>query len=641
MLVYTTPESAMQTIWNRVAQAGNPCGCASCLFKISRPNHIANSAVKRPGRYLTSSTLLYSGIFAAAATTDAHVKKQRRLQWDDAIAAVQHELAVSPKACREECCDETGALNDESGLNPLDALFEHVKHGREGAIWAENTGRPFDQKAFPPQSIYATANFRQRHRRLWTAKKLHLTGLNMDKLLLRSLLWLDKQDLLANILTEDFSPDFGQLIMRPRSELELLLSDLDRRIRSTKAMPPTSRPEEFSPQRSILSTFIQDPQGDYLQEAYQSSKRLIKRVESFQKGENDGTHLLLGMLDEITRSSAPPRLKTMSIFIDVLSTNGFNPHLTELAIRALRASHYRVDERNMVSILNHYTRTNNYPRFCHYIEAMQGMHGGMHLARDDIAFPELAEGRLFFEDRFGKTKLIQKHTPNPHVFSAVIKGMLHFKGFEGALGLCEKMGEEGWGLSMRGMTPLLRDCARRADWTSGLAIWHQIRQVQAKSYMTGKAEKIQSWTYATMLRLCQVCKKDKDYGEILIMASKARWKEEDLMRQIGTLARRDEHGDTPESQALVEDDPSEEAGSTVLSHSGQEQPSTQTEPERMDVPPLHVPSPSQARREIRPVLSRIDSTFLSYRIKYDTRQYQHGPEHDQLHGLDYRTMAVT
>ena len=43
-------------------------------------------------RYWTSSTIWYSGIFAAAATLDAGVKIQRREKWDMAIAEVKQEL---------------------------------------------------------------------------------------------------------------------------------------------------------------------------------------------------------------------------------------------------------------------------------------------------------------------------------------------------------------------------------------------------------------------------------------------------------------------------------------------------------------------------------------------------------------------
>ncbi|EME78378.1 uncharacterized protein MYCFIDRAFT_216622 [Pseudocercospora fijiensis CIRAD86] len=84
----------MQTIWTRVAQVRGSCRCPQCRHaaqRVSRSAGTANANAIRP-QYWTSSTLWYSGIFAAAATFDASVKQRRREQWDQAIADVKQEL---------------------------------------------------------------------------------------------------------------------------------------------------------------------------------------------------------------------------------------------------------------------------------------------------------------------------------------------------------------------------------------------------------------------------------------------------------------------------------------------------------------------------------------------------------------------
>ncbi|KAI7122314.1 hypothetical protein KC352_g32755 [Hortaea werneckii] len=84
--------------------------------------------------------------------------------------------------------------------------------------------------------------------------------------------------------------------------------------------------------------------------------------------------------------------------------------------------------------------------------------------------------------------------------------MLKFSGFETALGICERMGQEGWGLCMSGLTPLLKDCARHGDWESGIAVWDQIQALKKKSTRRqGKtlvSEVVGLDAYAAMLRLC-------------------------------------------------------------------------------------------------------------------------------------------
>ena len=86
----------MQTLWSRIAQsgaAGSACKCPQCLtFAGGLTRRVGAGASRRTPKYLTSSTLWYSGIFAAAATLDAGAKVRRREKWDRAIAEVRQEL---------------------------------------------------------------------------------------------------------------------------------------------------------------------------------------------------------------------------------------------------------------------------------------------------------------------------------------------------------------------------------------------------------------------------------------------------------------------------------------------------------------------------------------------------------------------
>ena len=91
----------MQFLFTRLAQArgSHTCRCPQCLTSASATSatisrRAAATATRRVPRYLTSSTLWYSGIFAAAATFDAGAKRQRREKWDRAIADVKGDLEI-------------------------------------------------------------------------------------------------------------------------------------------------------------------------------------------------------------------------------------------------------------------------------------------------------------------------------------------------------------------------------------------------------------------------------------------------------------------------------------------------------------------------------------------------------------------
>ena len=85
--------------------------------------------------------------------------------------------------------------------------------------------------------------------------------------------------------------------------------------------------------------------------------------------------------------------------------------------------------------------------------------------------------------------------------------MIKFGGFDTALDVCKNMGEQGWGLCMSGLAPLLHDCAEREDWQSGVAVWQQIKQLETRSRRKAgrerhQMERIPMGVFASMLRLC-------------------------------------------------------------------------------------------------------------------------------------------
>ncbi|KAL3472116.1 hypothetical protein BJX99DRAFT_236135 [Aspergillus californicus] len=84
----------MQRIWSRSAPAGPASHCVSCLSTAAEgvASRATSAASKRRLRIGNSVTALYTSIFAAAALADARAKGNRRIEWDEKIAAVKEEV---------------------------------------------------------------------------------------------------------------------------------------------------------------------------------------------------------------------------------------------------------------------------------------------------------------------------------------------------------------------------------------------------------------------------------------------------------------------------------------------------------------------------------------------------------------------
>ncbi|KAG9898243.1 hypothetical protein KCU94_g9724, partial [Aureobasidium melanogenum] len=94
------------------------------------------------------------------------------------------------------------------------------------------------------------------------------------------------------------------------------------------------------------------------------------------------------------------------------------------------------------------------------------------------------------------------------------------------------MRREGWGLSIRGLTPLLDDRARNADYKLGCQIWDLIKMLQAESKAKGNQERLFARTYSAMLRLCSACNDMPRFDEILREARTAKYEHKDLLRMF-------------------------------------------------------------------------------------------------------------
>ncbi|KAK5165234.1 uncharacterized protein LTR77_009332 [Saxophila tyrrhenica] len=550
----------MQTIWSRVAQTRGTCKCPQCLSYANGVTRRATaSATRRTPKYLTSSTLWYSGIFAAAATFDAGVKKKRREQWDRAIGDLRQELG-QPERAREEVLVEERRQDEEQELELEEGLGQAVEVGEEAiagyepfgsaaedgnvfrdvdpedskAEWATNTGPPLDTFNLPPQSIYATDERRSQAKlRRWTTKKILTVQGSTEKFLGQLLLELQRRGWSAEA-AQAVPENFAQLILQNQGDLEQHYRETCARLRVTKRVDePYLHPADFNelvdreagPRRedTQICRFGQDGLGGHHITTRWLNSSLQSLFEQYVKADIQTPTLLAKIAYNLAISSAPPNLETYNTLLLGLSKAQL-PTLSNAIIASMNESHIRHNEVTTAAVLDHYIATANDSGFWRYVSLMRGKFGGMALARNDLEINEQNKSRLVRHPD-DPEKIIQLPYPTPYVFRAIIEGLIKFSDFDRALRICEYMRHEGWGVSMAGLTPLLKDCADRGDWENGLAIWKKILILKGESTKKTKkawvSERIGMTAFAAKLRLCLQVGQREVYDAIWEQALKA------------------------------------------------------------------------------------------------------------------------
>jgi hypothetical protein len=531
----------MQTLWSRIAQsgaAGSACKCPQCLtFAGGLTRRVGAGASRRTPKYLTSSTLWYSGIFAAAATLDAGAKVRRREKWDRAIAEVRQELGKEGDeegaglGGEEKVDDALNALMEENGsaieqpdVQALGEAFEELEPTFRQPRWPSNTGPPLEPRNLAPESIYAhTGRRARRETRAWTPKKIETISLSVDLLQLRIMINLINRSLSGEAALA-VPEEYGAHLLKTRDSLHAHKSTLKVDLGRVREAPSTLEGYERTSKHLPLNTFSSIGPGE---KGYRTPRDLNLSLQSlFKEHKRQGITtpaLLARICYNLSVSPLPPNLDTYNTLLLGLSA-AQQPDIVTHIIRSLHQCNLRPNETSIAAILKHYTATDDAPSFVHFVEKMRGKHSGLALARPDIRITAVSNGRLVPKED-DPTKTIQLPYPTPKVFAALIAGVTKFGGFDTALDVCKNMGEEGWGLCMSGLDPLLQDCADRKDWEAGLSVWEQVQKLEARSKRMSSnrergSERIPLQVYAAMLRLCLGRGEIKHYEDVWQQATR-------------------------------------------------------------------------------------------------------------------------
>ncbi|QDS74476.1 hypothetical protein FKW77_006736 [Venturia effusa] len=495
-----------------------PSPCSICGPKLVR--HVSTAIANIRARPKTSSTFLYSAIFAAATVTDGYFKRQRRAHWDDAISKAHAQLEASQRAIQDhsknlrsephdipwdEEAKAKAAVKQDSAdpTDPTDATpsggpymdshaylmdFENViKHGLEpGASRPPipHTTEPnytpsmWGAEYLAPQSLWSGETRRRKARlTLWTKKKIAKAEIGAAKLAVRLMLEIELADI--SIINLGLLPEAVREIARlSRPEQIQLLSDLTLDSQATKTLAAwedrrTGTAEMKIPKYEHREDYSHYPIVDELNES------ILGLLRAFKRQELGFVALVVKIAHNLLVSSAPPDLQTVNLLL--LGFHGLGDraplryHVTDAVVEFCLSVRVRPNELTCATILATYVERNQARNFAKFVGLMRAADGtrGLMLAKPGVIITEASQGRLVQHDEL-EHKVFQAINPSALVFWQVIRGVLRFSGLQTAVEICKNFGKLAWGLDRTCLFELLRHCVKEEDWESGLWVWDQV-----------------------------------------------------------------------------------------------------------------------------------------------------------------------
>lgn len=533
----------MLALWSRVAQSPGTCRCISCVS-------IAKAAVRRRGLRgawalgTPTSTLLYTAVFAAGLSIDAKAKSDRNTQWEEAFAQLQNALDRPPIASKtaqqiDGKADEDinwqsvhrvasmeagyDAALSEQELFPSDATartwadlrLDSRLPGAQVLAWPANTGQKMVPYNLPPQSLWAPDELRlSAMRKRQTRKKLAMqelaTGFLIHNLIKH--VDLDRFSKSDERTLNRLAPHIRQVAVSTEAEAEkariAFMTDMER----LHVTHVSSSIEQIASARKHVEQFWvpqyhQDADGDF----HEICKHMNDSITQLLRECGENSHkekalTIAKVCHNLLVSTAAPDLHTFNVLIATFKL-WRRVRLVDDVIAAFYASKIRPNELLCAQILNHYSTHARADDFTRFVAKMRGVGDALMLADPDITISEVSEGRLV---RVNQDRVLQKIHPTPMVFAALIQGVLNFAGFDRALDVYYEMKADGWGLSVPGLTKLLADCIRRADWEGGTYVWEEINSIKSKVKHHHVAR-----AYHHMLSLCSVSGNTVAFNQVL------------------------------------------------------------------------------------------------------------------------------
>ena len=286
--------------------------------------------------------------------------------------------------------------------------------------------------------------------------------------------------------------------------------------------------------------------------------RMIVADDEQTREMNKSLHHLLVLMEQSTdpddviskicyhllTARAPPNTDTYNMLLVRFSLLAMEDHF-KAALISMRQSHIRPNEITNTTALLHFTRMEDRVAFFHTLELMEGHHGGLTAKRRELIPHPLLWERFFLRGN-NSQMAIEKARMNGQVYESVIVGANKFVCDGIARQYYRRMISEGWTPTFGTLLAILQDCCRRVDWTVGYEVLHQLEKT---------AERVNTLTYEWMLRLCQCCRQNEFFDQILLNgvhcgalpASMLALTDRDKAEDIGFLIKRAKDHQTPKA----------------------------------------------------------------------------------------------
>ncbi|KAI9667874.1 MAG: hypothetical protein M1821_000693 [Bathelium mastoideum] len=521
-------------------------------------------------------------------------------------------------------------ISDSSALSDSAALKTHSNAHAEGGaektppqeerdlnlldepekreLWAPiNTGlSPRTANHLPPQSIYAGEVRRiKANERRFTSKKMRTYDISIEKFVIRALLYADVYNY-SNTALAALPSTIQPLAALSRSALQSMLARIEHRLRTIQHEPAwawaTAADEGLSASFPTAPSFQQpDPDTPYPL-SHPPAHALNSALGALLA--NSTTAPLAALLPKLAHnllvSAAAPDLATYNLLLAHFARIRRDA-LVDITAASLHETHTRPNELTYTTLLKHYIRRNDAAAFERYVALLRGKGAGLALAKPGIRISNASCGRLVYKPRTARderlednteeegaqaqaqqngphnannsqptaTKVIQKPSPDPRVFSAILVGHLKFSGLERALDTWRAMAAEGWGLHVPGLTVFLKHCAERREWDAGMRVWAAIVDLQRRPgskreeqdaegrwlHINGGGgggaggegrgegweggQRLPATTYFWALALCRSCARRAEFNELHRGAREEGYSNEQLFRQSQKSQRDD------------------------------------------------------------------------------------------------------
>ncbi|KAI9789068.1 MAG: hypothetical protein M1835_001915 [Candelina submexicana] len=386
---------------------------------------------------------------------------------------------------------------------------------------ANNPTRP----PLPPTSIrLSMEKRRQRPTALPSLKKLKTLECSVAKLVFRLILQAHANGETALAVPHPGTSE-GTSIYH-RSEVNRELRELEARLAILPTVPrgDEEQIEWFkkwdSPQypRYTLPQVLPDPE-----EGRERNKAIRAVLQGNIRGDLDVKTMIDRICYNLLISNTPPNVDTYNLLIIYLCRSRQN-EMVGMVLDSMFESHIRPNEVTISSTLKYLTVSRNRSGFNSFVRLMQGLDGGLFLAKPDTKITSASKGRL---NRLPNGKVVQKPLYDPYIFGALIDGTLRLFGVAMAARRYRAMVRKGYLPNIVVVTSILRVCALTADWGVGGQIWQELSLAgHGDTLMTIEPDER---AYFWMLRLCRQCNRDDEFAAIYEKATSLGFKPEAIL----------------------------------------------------------------------------------------------------------------